>query len=88
MVALVYRSRWQRFRNRPEFGGIVTEPGIPHELGVNKLWRGKMYYCEAFADARRHGHLHVGVVASHSNRHHLIHVPTQRDNNIPQEEIK
>jgi hypothetical protein len=77
MIAFTYDSRWKRLRNKASMSAIVnsTLQPIPSPLGVNEKFMGSMAYDDRTRKARADGRLYVGVVASHTNKEFLIHVP-------------
>jgi hypothetical protein len=91
MIVYKYRSWFHRWRTKPHFTAIVPNPvmpgmvgTLPYELGLNKYWLGVLNFGE-LSEAREKGELYVGVIASHSNRNFLVHVPPRKD--IPTQEI-
>lgn len=77
MIAFTFTNRWRYLRKRPTTSGVVnsTLMPVPSEVGINKTFMGMMRYNEKLMDARKAGHLYVGVYANHSNRPFLIRVP-------------
>jgi hypothetical protein len=75
MIAFIYGSPWQKFRDKPIQAGIVNSPEIPSKLDTNGVWMGMMAYNEKLTAARGKGQLYVGVISSHSNKKFFIHVP-------------
>jgi len=87
MVGFVFPSWWRKYRNNPEYAGIVNSPTIPHKLDINATWIGMMMYEKTLTAARQKGHLYVGVIASHSNATFLIRVPPPKKDDIPKDKI-
>ena len=86
MVGYIYKSPWQRIRHHPSTAGVVAANNIPFQLGVNQTWIGMMTYNEKTSDARKKGHLYVGVISAHSSGHFLVRVPPPKTD-IPEGEI-
>jgi hypothetical protein len=87
MVVYIYRSWWRKYRNKPDLAGLVNSPRIPFRLDTNAIWLGEMIYSKDTTEARNKGHLYVGVIASHSNRTHLIRVPVPKEPKAPTKNI-
>lgn len=88
MIGLRYENWWQRWRNRPQNAGIVNTSimPIPHSLGVNQSWMGRMNYNEPTNEWRSKDQLYIGVNASHSDKYFVIKVPKKKPN-LPTEKI-
>ncbi|ACM27992.1 hypothetical protein Arad_4248 [Rhizobium rhizogenes K84] len=80
MIAFTFDARWRKLLNKPSTTGIVnsTIQRIPSEIGVNQTFLGSMAYDDNLKKARTEGRLYVGVIASHSNKNFLIHVPPEK----------
>lgn len=87
MVAFLYKSRWHKWRRKSYRAGLVNSTRIPAELGVNKNWIGMMLYEEDMLEGRNRGELYVGVIAAHSDREFLVHVPA-KEKTVPKRKIK
>jgi hypothetical protein len=87
MVAYVFPSWWRKYRQKPDHAGIVNSPNIPFKLDINGHWMGQMLYNDRLSTARSKGDLYVGVIASHSDRTHLIRVPRPKKDTAPKEQI-
>jgi hypothetical protein len=87
MVGFVFPSWWRKYRNNPEYAGVVNSPTIPYKLDINATWMGMLMYDKKLTDAREKGKLYVGVIASHSDGNHLIRVPRPKKDDVPKNKI-
>jgi hypothetical protein len=87
MVVFTFESRWRRFRNKASKTGVVNSPNIPAKLDVNATWMGQMFYTDDLRKAHAAGQLYIGLIASHSNKTFLVHVPPPKRDNAPKKII-
>jgi len=87
MVASTYDNRWKRFRNKPTMTGVVNSPHIPAKLEVNATWMGMMFYTDDLRKNMMEGKLYVGVIASHSNKTHLIRIRPPKESKAPTKNV-